>query len=58
MTWTASFPPGLTWTGRTWTASARHGSLGGVTSDAYVSMGTSAARNVLAALEDEERHPH
>ena len=32
--------------------------IGGVTSDAYVSMGTAAARNVLAALEDAEAQPH
>jgi D-3-phosphoglycerate dehydrogenase / 2-oxoglutarate reductase len=32
--------------------------IGGVTSDAYVSMGTAAARNVLAALEDTAPQPH
>ena len=32
--------------------------IGGVTSDAYVSMGTAAARNVLAALEDAEPQAH
>jgi D-3-phosphoglycerate dehydrogenase len=31
--------------------------IGGVTSDAYVSMGTAAARNVLAALEDSAPEP-
>jgi D-3-phosphoglycerate dehydrogenase len=32
--------------------------IGGVTSDAYVSMGTAAARNVLAALEDAAPQSH
>jgi D-3-phosphoglycerate dehydrogenase / 2-oxoglutarate reductase len=32
--------------------------IGGVTSDAYVSMGTAAARNVLAALEDVDPQSH
>jgi D-3-phosphoglycerate dehydrogenase len=32
--------------------------IGGVTSDAYVSMGTAAARNVLAVLETSAPQPH